>query len=705
MGGEKPMDFAYLNAVIKTTWFPPYNPWLSGHYINYYYYGFVIVGTLTKLIGTVPATAYNLMVPLLYALTGVGAFSVAYNLMGRRKHGAILAGVVALVLVVVLGNLGVVHLIYSEVAKLGGEPFESTIPGFPELVVFFKGLWAIVAKGASISIGNTTWYWHPTRLIPSDTGNPIEEFPAFTFLYADLHAHMIAFPLTLLALTLALYWVRDPRPRWWSLVVGGLVVGSLRPTNTWDYPSYLMLGVAALNVGAWEGWQASRRRKAGVATATDVRRVGLSMLRLVLRSALFIGLSYVLFLPFIQHYSGYSSLQRWDGLRTPLKFYMWVHTIVLFPIVTRLLIELRRAFEWRKGERCRLVPRPTGSVVGLWFAILFLAVLLVVLLAGGVTAWKQIGDAMSEGFLSEFVPVSRVALPILVMAAMLLFIPGMPPRRRFLWLMIGLAMSISVAVEVVVVKGDIGRQNTVFKFYLQVWILLSIAAAVSIAWLYERSWRWSPNLRYVWWGAMATLILGGALFLPFGIHARATDRMSPDTGLTLDGMAFMKYSKIYDGPQNSPREIYLYGDHAAIRWMQEEIPGSPVIVEGLGWREYLWANRVSIYTGLPSVVGWSWHQRQQRPLLPAGEVAQRRSAVDAFYSTTDVAAAQSFLRTYAVGYIYVGGYEQAYYDPAGLAKFDTMVELGMLRLVYPESHGTKIYKVLDTDGEFTPELQ
>src|SRR3970282_777578 len=86
-GGEKPMDFSYFNAVLKSTTFPPYDPWYAGGYLNYYYYGFVVVGALVKFLGIVSAIAYNLILPPVSALIAMGAFSLGWNLLAASLAG------------------------------------------------------------------------------------------------------------------------------------------------------------------------------------------------------------------------------------------------------------------------------------------------------------------------------------------------------------------------------------------------------------------------------------------------------------------------------------------------------------------------------------------------------------------------------------------------------------------------------------------
>ena len=91
-GGERPMDFSYFNAVLKSTTFPPYDPWFAGGYINYYYYGFVLVGTPVKLLGIVPSIAYNFILPTLFAIVATSAFSIGWNLLDGRYQRALRGG-------------------------------------------------------------------------------------------------------------------------------------------------------------------------------------------------------------------------------------------------------------------------------------------------------------------------------------------------------------------------------------------------------------------------------------------------------------------------------------------------------------------------------------------------------------------------------------------------------------------------------------
>jgi uncharacterized membrane protein len=163
--------------------------------------------------------------------------------------------------------------------------------------------------------------------------------------------------------------------------------------------------------------------------------------------------------------------------------------------------------------------------------------------------------------------------------------------------------------------------------------------------------------------------------------------MAPDAPHGLDGLTYMEVAVHHD----QGRELVLAEDLAAIRWLQRNITGNPVIVEA-NIPEYRWGSRIAINTGLPSVVGWNWHERQQRAYATDKWVWDRVNAVGDFYATDDRDAARAFLDRYGVEWIVVGQLERAYYPEASLLKFEDW-EGDLWRLAWHEGE-TSIYRVL-----------
>lgn len=751
-GGEKPMDMSYFNAVLNSGRFPPADPWFAGGTINYYYFGFVIVGAPVKLLG-IPATlAYNLIIPTLFAVTGLAAFGAAYNLVAplnsdeplvfslRRpfRDPAFLAGVAAMLLAVVLGNLATIRNVLWGAAELGAGTTLWWNEAFPQAADLSSGMGILFRGEQPLPVGIGEWYWNPTRIIPVPVGadnsaleaGPITEFPFFTFLYADLHAHMMAFPISLSMLVWVVMQVRAAlRARAGQgdsslieqiagLLMASLLVGALRPTNTWDWPTYLLVGglglslatvyrradraafwglisgalgaavaggaaylqpglsgahpalnllLAAAGAGLLVGYGLGTTLARGLphtggAESQPLWYPWLTLLLIVVQVAVLAGAGLLWFRPYYASYElAYNSFFPWEGSRTPLWAYLFIYGLFLFVIASWLLTETLALLR----DRRQWLP---------WAGLAVLAVL---------------GAAV---LLSGRYPSALIVVPLALWSLTLFAIRHEDPARQIVLLLTAVALLLSLAVEVIVIEGDISRMNTVFKFYLQVWMLLAICAGAALGWLWQQGIAWPRAAQVGWMAGLGGLVFLAALYPLLATRAKVLDRWTSDAPATLDGMAYMPYAIRYENGV----AFSLQGDYQALRWLQANVSGQPVVLEG-HTTEYRWGNRVAVYTGLPAIIGWNNHQRQQRA-ASHDEIWERVALVAEAYNTPDSARAIEILNQFDVELIIVGDLERALYGPIGLAKFPLMAEEGSLAVLY-DAYGTTIYQVIRAGGQ------
>ncbi len=690
-GGEKPMDLAYLNAVLRSSYMPPYDPWFGGGFINYYYWGQFLVATLVRATGIGTAVAFNLAVPTFFALTAAGAFSLVYNLAETTRLSLFRAGrgradADTLGSRVGENGAGAGGLPLSPVvAGLGGVLFVTVLGNLDGAVQVVRGAWRSLVLGLpfwdTVVVGFD--FWRSSRMMPPDPpGFEINEFPFFTFLFADLHAHMMALPFTLLALGLAAAVVIGAarprsRGRLWGvedmarLAVLGVVTGSLRLINAWDFPTYLVVGVSAVFLSEY------------------LRHGGLG-LRVIIRwaaaSALVAAVGYFAFLPYHLTYETFFGGVESTTNTTVLWQFLAINGLFIFIVGSFFMIESR---EWLSGAvrigrhaRATLARGETGARLSLIAGLAMVAAALAIL----ALYYDSFGSTVL------FVGV----LLALAAAVTLKWIWSMRPDApclAFIGLIVAAALSLAIGLDLVRVEGDIDRMNSVFKFYLQIWVMLAVASAY-LLWRLAHAYRERlGSLRWpakAWLAALGALLVGAAAYPALGTHDRLgyrfDDRVTP---LTLDGTAYIE-GAVYRDPRGS---IDLEADFEGIRWLLDNVEGSPIVLEGSTEPErYRWGGRVSVYTGLPSVVGWQWHQEQQRWDY-RDQVGRRVRDVSLLYETANPDRARELLAEYGVEYVYVGPLERVYYGADGLDKFEDMVGVDLDKVFHSDQ--VTIYRVRD----------
>ena len=676
-GGEKPMELAYFTAVFRSTTLPPFDPWFAGGYLNYYYWGYFIIACINRVAAIVPTTAFNLAVPLFFAITFTGAFSLGYNLAAgfkktgtRRRDNPVGAG----------GNRGGIQL-PPVVCGATAAVFVAVIANIDGMMQLLQGLWTVAAQGEAWAGFD---FWRSSRMIPPlDSFEPsflafwmpdyipgiagsswhITEFPFFTFLFADLHAHMMVIPLTLLALALGLsllVGMRGGRLNWLvpCALAMAISLGSLWTTNSWDYPSYVILTLGIVGM-------------ASLFTRLSPRR---KLLTFSLVGGGILAVSILAFWPFHLYYETFNSgldASRW---RTPVHRFLSIHSLFVLIIGTFLVLRSWRDLwlvlrsPWTSEELppsagwlqltvvVMLVLGLVFAVLGYWTAVLVLVLLLLVAVAG----WRMlIAPEPSR-------PYDALVLAIVTMA-----------------------MVIVIGADFVTVEGDIGRMNTLFKYYLEVWVFMAIAAAYML-------WRLAisgiPELRYprldarVAWIALLVVLVGSSLvYTVLGTRDRVADRFV-ELPPTLEGSAYMTAAEHWERDETFP----LIWDWEAIVWLQDNVAGSPVVLEA-HMEQYRWGGRIANYTGLPTIIGWPWHQTQQR-FDYHYQIETRADDVRRAYEMTDIDSAVNVIRKYDVSYVVVGDLERLNYGEKALDKFQEMEELGILTMVF-SNQGTSIFRV------------
>lgn len=700
-GTEKPMELAFINAILRSPTLPPNDPWLSGYSISYYYYGYVMVAMLARLTATSGGAAFNLGLSLVFGLSAIGSYGLLYNLLAawRAKNQSSIASrqspippLLAPFFILIVSNLsGLLHAL-----RVNGIFWRQTETG-----EWVSPFWAWLDIG-SISQPPPEnpfyhwWWWQGSRIVQdydflgNNKGDIIDEFPFFSFLLGDLHPHVLAMPFAFLGMALGLNlllggsngkirWLGiHLHLNWYAFGLAAFALGAMGFLNTWDFPFYVALFAGAYMLNRMRDSQNAdeARQPKFWESVKDFLSIGFSL-----------GVTGVLiFLPF---YIGFSS--QAGGFIPNLIYitkgiYEWIMFAPLLIPLFGLLLYLWKRYS-NRGQLITGV-KVTLVIIGLLLAVTALLTALISLLhifAGlnsdaAIAASAFLGslaapgwqETISEGF------IRRMTTPgtLLTLVAMLTFViallwprrtsaqPGstaqhLPGSHVFALLLTLIAALLVLVPEFFFLRDFFGyRINTIFKFYFLAWLFWATAAAYATVVLWEmQKGTWGLIFKIV-----TVLVLALSLFYPImGLWSK-TNGFSPDQW-DLDGTAHVAR--------------YNPDDAAAMQWLWDAPAG--VIAESVGG-SYSAHARMSTHSGQPTVIGWVGHEHQWRGGFD--EMGSREVDITRLYCVVNWPDVQAIIDQYGIQYIVIGNLERSTYVagssncPSGLSegKFERYLE-------------------------------
>ncbi|TAK24717.1 MAG: hypothetical protein EPO26_05760 [Chloroflexota bacterium] len=633
---EKPMELLFLNGVLRSPFFPPIDPWLSGFSISYYFFGYLIAGMLASLTATPAQVAFNLMLPSLFALSATGAFGIGLALAhgGSPRRGsrfAIAGGLITVATTLLVTNLEPVLEVLNANRLLS-----------PDIQRYFAIKDMPNAYQSARFFPSDNWWWfRATRVIGTTVGDgrapaadyTINEFPFFSFILGDMHPHVLALPFLFLAIGIALNLARAPgtitlaslRRDPWFVGSVGIAIGGLGFLNTWDMPTMLFVLAGAFAI--------RQLRERGVFDIRSIREIALGF---VGATALCIALYLPFYLTFRSQAAGLGVVITKTQFHHFLLFWGPTFALLVVYLLTGLY-EARRdgpPNAWYQSRITWLLVTILAAVAVIVQAPVVAATVPLIAAALAIVTWHgaRAVAAPSSGAESADGNNSPIESPLAAFIALTGFL-------------------LVLGCEIVFIRDFFGnRMNTVFKLYYQAWVLLAIASGFAIPQLIARAREVRRPLTRATVSAVgAVIVIAYAATLLYPIGAVLDKTRDFGHAATLDGIAFWGRSR--------PDEL------AAIRWLRRTVVGAPVIVEATGGSYRQEFGRVASMTGLPTLLGWDYHEQQWRGTFE--EAGARKPDIDLIYRSNESRQVLQILAKYNATYVFVGQTERDVYGRQG----------------------------------------
>jgi len=610
---ESIMDFGFMNAIDRTSYAPIEDLWMSGNNLNYYYVGLYISTFLSKLSGVGVAYGYNLMLTSLATF----AFMLPYSLIvtvfshlvtsKNPKRGRSLCadatGILSGMIVSICGNFH--YVIFSLI-----------VPPVRDIL-------GLTTLNGEETLGLHNYFFpESTRYIgymPQTHDKTIHEFPAYSFILGDLHAHVINIMFVLLVLGILYSYIVRKRKEISQVrmneictsyakdkdgmfgfknffskvfdptVIGvGFLIGLFHMTNFWDYPIYFVVsGAVILFVNL---------------LVCDFKPRAL--LLTFFHAIVVVIISKIVCLPFTLSFDSISNEIGFTDNSTPIYQLLILWGIPLLCIILYFIVLI---CENKMGVR--------------------------------LTRKGEIG------------PKSRV----------LAFLKTCEPTDIFILIVMLCGAGLVLLPELIYVKdiysSDYQRANTMFKLTYQAFILFGVGMGYIIA----RLLVFTSVKNYKKTAAVLMLIV----FICAGYTVDAVKVWNIGTDKEFIGI----------DSSLSLKDINEY-DYEAVKWMNENIDGRPVILECCG-DSYSHSGRISAWTGLPTVLGWTTHEWLWRSSGNEGkpqEITKRENDITRIYTSADPEEVQQLLTKYDIRYICIGNLENERFGES--IKTDYLTSLG-----------------------------